>query len=155
MKSNLGNSILGTLLLLLSYQQLSGMQIEVSERQLIREAESIVLGTVVGQHSYWNDENTLIYTDFTIRVEHQLKDVGSDSLIIVNVIGGEVDDVGLKVSNEASLTIGERILLFLKAADEIRMKIIRGDQGKSTITNDIIEKSGEDIKSFMRRTFNK
>ena len=44
----------------------------LSMEELVRKADTIVLGTVIQQESAWDAQHTAIYTDVTLAVEHVL-----------------------------------------------------------------------------------
>ncbi len=77
------------------------------------EAERIVVGQVVEQRSFWNDEKDRIYTEFTVRVERTEKGRMTPT-VVVRILGGVVDHQELIVSGTPTLQPGERVLLFLK-----------------------------------------
>jgi hypothetical protein len=79
---------------------------------LVAEAEQVVVGRVVSETSHY-DERGRIVTDTTLQVEETLKgDRAPGAAIVVRKLGGVVDDIGMRVSGEASFTVGESVLLF-------------------------------------------
>jgi len=119
--------------------------------ELINGADSVVVGTVVEQNSYWNDEHTGIYTSVVLSVEEMLKGTASQDRITVTLSGGEVDGMWERVSEMASFDQGERAVVFLKKLSkeqlpkvkdsnlqlpEEQFEVYGGFRGKFTITGD-------------------
>ena len=55
-------------------------------------ADSIIIGTVVEQNSYWNTGHSDIYTSVVISVEESLKGVAGRDKITLIIPGGKVGD---------------------------------------------------------------
>jgi hypothetical protein len=84
---------------------------------LYGEAERIVVGQVVEQRSFWNNEKDRIYTEFTVRVE-RIEKGREVPVVVVRILGGAVDHQELVVSGTPTFQPGERVLLFLKDRGE-------------------------------------
>ncbi len=104
--------------------------------EFINSADSVVVGTVVEQNSYWNDEHTGIYTSVVLSVEEMLKGTASQDRITVTLPGGEVDEIGEWVSNMPSFDQGERVVVFLKKLPKEQFEVYGGFRGKFTIAGD-------------------
>jgi hypothetical protein len=79
---------------------------------LVADADQVVVGKVVAQTSHY-DKRGQIVTDTTLQVEEVLKgDQVPGAAILVRRLGGEVDDIGMRVAGEASFTTGESVLVF-------------------------------------------
>ena len=79
---------------------------------LVAESEQVVVGRVLSESSHY-DERGRIVTDAALQVEETLKgDRAPGAAIMVRRLGGVVDDIGMRVSGEASFTVGESVLLF-------------------------------------------
>ena len=106
---------------------------------LVRKADTIVLGTVTQQESAWDAQHTAIYTDVTLAVERVLTG-HSGEVVTLRVAGGRVGGMGMRTSNDAAFREGERVIVFLDtqrcpeycgghAAREIRGQGQHGHQG--------------------------
>ena len=98
----------------------------------------------------------MIFTTAEINVEEALKgDASPGQLVTVTQEGGEVGDVGLKVSDSSTFTRGEQLIVFLeseaKHPDAARQhsglggayKLVGKAQGKYTVDKDgIARKKG-------------
>ncbi len=81
-------------------------------QDLSAEAEIVVVGIVAEQQTRFNDDQTLILTDTTIRVEETLAGEAG-GWVTVSEYGGVVGDRGLVVSGLPRFREGDRVLLFL------------------------------------------
>lgn len=92
----------------------------LSTEELTGEADVIIEGDVMQVSSYWNDDHTSIYTEAVVVVNEPIKGSAA-TLIRVRHEGGEVGNVGLKISDMESFQNGERVLVFLKS-DQNKIK---------------------------------
>ena len=114
----------------------SALMVKKSLEELTSEADSILIGEVKKIESQWNEEKTLIYTYVTISVKQHTKTlsgVGEVQEIIVKVPGGEVGDIGLKVSDTPQFREGEEVFLFLRMEKLPLFSVAGLFQGKYTI----------------------
>ena len=109
-----------------------------------KNADLIITGKVVEQNSSWNENNTRIYTQATIRVEEYLKGSNNSGLVIVSYLGGEVGDVGEMYSHMPRFENNEEVLVFLKKDDKsTNYKVFNGEEGKINVVMD--PKTGEKV----------
>lgn len=98
---------------------------------LVRDKTDIFTGEVESVRSFWNDEETLIYTEIQIRVAEAL--VGSArGEVTIEVLGGRVDDVLLDVVGAARFEPGELVLVLAE----------RGSDGKYRLPDMMASKFG-------------
>jgi len=81
---------------------------------LVEGAEAIVLGRVQSLQCTWSLDQSLIVTIVTFKVQEVLKGPVSGPLIILQIPGGLIGDIGLKVSDTPSFRQDEKALIFLK-----------------------------------------
>jgi len=116
--------------------QVSALMVRKSIEELTSQADSILIGKVEKIESRWNEEKTLIYTYVTISVKQYTKALsgaGEVQEIIIRVRGGEVGDIGLRVSDTPQFREGEEVFLFLRM-EEVPVFLVAGlFQGKYTI----------------------
>ena len=130
----------------------SAVMLGMSTSNLANNADLIITGNVLNTKSDWTDDKKSIYTIATVDVDEVIKGKSFSKRIKVIYEGGEVDGIGLKLSDAVSLSEGERVLLFLSKKQnktkEDAYKIFSNAQGKYTINNDnIAKKSGFSIAS--------
>ncbi len=135
--------------------------IELSVEDLTRSSDAVIVGEVREVTSGWNDAQTLITTRVSVLVEEAV--VGkADGMVVVEFIGGEVGEVGLRVSGMPSFQVGERVFLFLKAYPgstsksgvptyeltgmfQGKIPIIPGETGKSRVLLDGTDMGLQDL----------
>ncbi len=116
--------------------QASALMVRKSIEELTSEADSILIGKVEKIESRWNEEKTLIYTYVTISVSQYTKTLSGMAEVkevIVRVRGGEVGDIGLKVSDTPQFREGEEVFLFLRMEKLPLFSVAGLFQGKYTI----------------------
>ncbi len=120
--------------------QTSALMVRKNIEELTSQADSILIGKVKKIESRWNEEKTLIYTYVTISVKEHTKALSGMAEVkevIVKVRGGEVGDIGLKVSGTPQFREGEEVLLFLKREKLPLFSVTGLFQGKYTIEDGI------------------
>jgi len=123
-----------------SFAQLKSSDVE----SMSKNADLIITGKVVEQNSSWNENNTRIYTQATIRVEEYIKGNNNSGSIIVSYPGGEVGDVGEMYSHMPRFENNEDVLVFLKKDDKnTNYKVVNGEEGKINVLTD--PKTGEKV----------
>lgn len=95
----------------------------MSLEQLARDADRILVGTVVLTESAWNAERTAIFTTVRVRVDDSAK--GSRPReVVLRVEGGQVGEIAQSVSDGLSFAEGQQVVLFLKGTS-----VLGGPQG--------------------------
>ncbi len=95
----------------------------MSLEQLARDADRILVGTVVLTQSAWNTERTAIFTTVRLRVDDAVKGVRPRE-VVLRVEGGQVGDIAQSVSGGLSFAEGQQVVLFLKGTS-----VLGGPQG--------------------------
>jgi hypothetical protein len=86
----------------------------LSTEELTRGSEAVVEGDVQDMQSHWSEDGKTIYTSVTVVIREAIKGEASEQTIVVEHEGGEVGDIGLRVSDMAVFRKGQRVILFLK-----------------------------------------
>jgi hypothetical protein len=107
----------------------SSITLELTEAELVAQANLIVVGVVREKKSQWDANHKNIYTLVTVSVEELIKGQSSNNSIIVNVPGGEVAGIAQWVEDTPSFQVGDRALFFLKQRSDSTFTIIGGGQG--------------------------
>lgn len=107
---------------------------KLSLENLTNRSSLILIGKVTNLQSSKEEGKTII-TDVTITPENFVKSSVNAPEITVRILGGEVGDIGLKVSTEPDFKKGERVLLFLEKTNKANniYQATTGIQGKYTI----------------------
>jgi len=83
----------------------------------VRGSDLIALGRVVSVGSDWDERHSAIHTDAEIALDDVWKGEPDSDRIVVRSLGGHVGNVALEVDGSASFTVGERVVVFLRAKD--------------------------------------
>ncbi len=112
----------------------------LSTEELTRSSEAVVVGGVEDVESHWNQDGTSIFTTASVVVEEVVRGSVIQQMVTVEYEGGEIGEIGLKVSDVAPLERGEKVLLFLKSGkskiDGSVYHIVGKAQGKYLIGED-------------------
>jgi hypothetical protein len=119
----------------------------LSTEELTRGSTVIIMGKVENVEAQWSCDKSTIYSRASIVIDDVIKGLIIQDKIIVEYEGGEVGDIGLKVSDVSPLKKGETIILFLKADKRKDVGVVYNitgkAQGKYVIGEDgIARKSG-------------
>ncbi|KKM55591.1 hypothetical protein LCGC14_1552510 [marine sediment metagenome] len=120
--------------------QASALMVRKGIEELTSQADSILIGKVKEMESRWNEERTLIYTYVTISVKQHTKTLSGMAEVkevVVRVRGGEVGDIGLKVSDTPQFREGEEVFLFLRMEKMPLFSVAGLFQGKYSIEDGI------------------
>ncbi len=114
----------------------TALMVERNIEELTYEADSILIGEVKSMESRWNEDRTLIYTYVTISARDYVKklpNIGESEEITVKIPGGEVGDIGLRVSDMPDFREGEQVFLFLRRERPTIFRVVGLFQGKYTV----------------------
>lgn len=87
-----------------------GLELE----ELIAKADRIILGRVLFSESFLRSDRQ-IGTWHRIEVEREIRGRAPDEReVIVETLGGQIGDIGMRVEGEATFQVGERVLVFVR-----------------------------------------
>lgn len=134
------------------------LMIKLSLAKLSIKADAIVLGEIKEIRSQWSIDKSIIMTIVTLQIHEILKGDIDNYQLLIQFPGGEVGDIGLKVSDMPSFKQNEIVLIFLKSISDPTdtknspmialnflpsFNVFGGAQGKYSIdSNGIAHKSG-------------
>ncbi|MGB5285442.1 MAG: hypothetical protein WBN29_13095, partial [Polyangiales bacterium] len=85
-----------------------GLELE----ELTEKAERIVIGRVLFSESFLH-QNGQIWTWHRVAVEQEIRGRAPDEQeLIIETLGGQIGDIGMRVEGEATFSVGERVLVF-------------------------------------------
>jgi hypothetical protein len=113
----------------------------MSITDLVRKADTIVLGTVTQQVSAWDAQYTAIHTDVTLAVEHVLTGHPGEA-VTLRVAGGRVKGMGMGTSNDATFRVGERVIVCLDT-NAVPNTVVGMQQGKFTVEGNMVTRADE------------
>ena len=96
------------------------LMVGLSTEELTKGSEFIFVGKVESVESIWSKDGKTIISRAHIIINEVIKGEQSKERITVEYPGGEIGDLGLKVSDIRPLKKGEETLLFLKSKKDQR-----------------------------------
>ena len=103
--------------------------------ELISRSDALVRGRVEASEAAWNAAGDRIYTDWTVRVSEAVFGAARGQVLKVRQMGGRVGEVTQRVSGNASVALGEEVVLFLKTDGSFHY-IAAMAQGKWSVVGD-------------------
>ena len=98
---------------------LSAVMVRLPLSSLVGRADVITTGCVESKHCEWSLDRRLIVTVVDIRVREIWKGDMLPSVIQIQVPGGTIGDLTLRVSDTPSFHVGEDVCLFLESAEKV------------------------------------
>jgi len=98
-----------------------------------KKASYVLVGKVENIESHWDEERDSIYTYIKVYVEERIKGPIQDKYVVIKHRGGEVGNIGLRVSGEPHFLLGEKIKVFLKLKETGEFTVIDGWKGKISL----------------------
>lgn len=123
--------VFALLLLNLSPAPVSSVMLGLSTEQLTRDASIVARGQIVDKVSKWTADRQSIVTVVTIRLAEVYKGKPAKNTLSVEYEGGQVGDTGLLVSNIRIPSVGEDVIVFLKAKKMERLTTIYNQVGNA------------------------
>lgn len=100
---------------------------------LVRKANTIVVGKATKSRSFWNSNHKLILTTYTLEIQETIKGERSRT-VEVTTIGGTVGDVTLQVAGMPSFAPGENAVVFIEYVGGFAT-VVGLEQGKFAVRN--------------------
>lgn len=91
--------------------------VPLTRAQLVQKSDLVVRATVLSRTSFWNADKTQILTQTRLRVASWLKGSSAQE-VVLEQIGGTVNGVTSRVDGDASLSVGEDVVLMLRAQNQ-------------------------------------
>jgi hypothetical protein len=133
---------LSLILLIASFSHATTVQ-RLGLDDLVKKAQTIVVGKVTDSRTYWTADRKLILTNYTIQVDETIKGQASRN-IEVTAIGGKIGDLELSASGMVSFAKGENAVVFIEQSGAYHTVVGLG-QGKFTVTNDEVTNNVGDL----------
>lgn len=107
--------------------------------ELVTQSDRIILGRVVLAEAFRRPDGT-IATWYRIEVERELRTDAptrdEEPEVIVQVLGGEIGDLGMRVEGEPRFVLGERAVIFMREGDQLAFRPVGMAQGVMRIRTD-------------------
>jgi hypothetical protein len=111
--------------------------IELSDENLVEISARIFEGVVVSTNSQWNDDGDEIHTIVTFSVIQMIKGpLPPNGTIVLDMLGGEVDDVISEFVGQPTFVPGEQVIVFIDDTAPTSMPVTGLSQGKVTLVPD-------------------
>ena len=138
------------LVLVLLAPHANGEMIGLSTATLVKNSDAVIMGEVQDIEAFWSKDGKAIISRATVLVSSVSKGTVPEKTVIVEYEGGEIGDIGFKVSDVSPMNQGDRVVLFLKHGksriDGVVHTIVGMAQGKYTVGKDgIARKSGYSV----------
>lgn len=107
--------------------------------ELVQQSDRIVVGRVVFSEAFQRRDGT-IATWYRVEVERELRSDAptrdEEPEVIVQVLGGQVGNLGMRVEGEPRFTVGERAVIFMREGNELAFQPVGMAQGVMRIRMD-------------------
>lgn len=101
--------------------------VAMTQRQLVAQADSIIVGRVMAVEPYWDHEHGIIVTEAVIEVERALVGEAPD-VVRVKTWGGHIGNAVIEAAGVPRFQEGERQLLFLVTRPGEEVPVVLGYQ---------------------------
>ncbi len=113
------------------------MMLEVPFDRLVTTSDAVVRAKVMALESHWTADRSTIVTDVTLVIEESwVGTMPAGAPLRLQVEGGEVGDLGVRVEHQPTFRLGEESVLFLASDASFRLRVNALEQGKYTIVGD-------------------
>jgi hypothetical protein len=115
-------------------QPANAAMIQVPLATSIHNSDLVIRGRAVDQHCEWTADGRWIVTVVRIRVLDTLGGTAPGDEVVVRVLGGALDGIGLSVSDMPVFQPDEEAVLFLKRSNDGNSFLVTDNfQGKNTL----------------------
>ncbi|MFH2139032.1 MAG: hypothetical protein ABII88_11090 [Candidatus Omnitrophota bacterium] len=114
--------------------------LSLSPEELTDDSDEVIIGRVISKDSHWNEDATAIVTDVKVQINEVLKGEDIENPVTIEILGGVVGEMEMKVSDAAFFEQNEEVVLFLSDSDlNIKAKELTGNvQGKYSIKENLL-----------------
>ena len=115
------------------------LMIPVPLDQLTNEAGAILAGRVTEISSAWTADGYTIVTDVQLRVEESWRgNMQQGDLVSLQVQGGIVGDIGIRVEHQPTFRHGENVVVFLAVDETGVLKLNHAEQSKFIVAGHVV-----------------
>lgn len=130
--------------------QATAIMVGLSTEELTRTSEVVIRGEVEDIETHWSTDGKTIFTSASVIINNVIRGKLDKKKIVVEHEGGEMGNIGVRVSDVSPLKKGEKLILFLESGKSKKGEqngdihnIVGSAQGKYAIGDDgIARKSG-------------
>jgi hypothetical protein len=107
--------------------------------ELVAQSDRIVVGRVVFEEAFRRRDGT-ISTWYRLEVERELRTDAptrdEEPEVIIEVLGGQIGDLGMRVEGEPRFSVGERAVIFMREGTQLGFRPVGMAQGVMRIRRD-------------------
>ncbi len=107
--------------------------------ELVAQSDRIVVGRVVLAEAFQRGDGT-IATWYRVEVERELRGDAptkdDEPEVIIQVLGGQIGDLGMRVEGEPTFSVGERAVIFMREGNQLAFRPVGMAQGVMRIRMD-------------------
>lgn len=133
---------------------------EIKKEEIIQQSDTIVIAQVKSQNSFKapseiRENNEDVITNVTLSIEKYLRNYNNNSFqeIIVQTLGGTVENLTMNFEGTPTFKDGERVIVFLKKKNNNVFTVYGWAQGKYSISSDGEVGMGEQELSYFQNVF--
>lgn len=108
--------------------------VKMSDKNLVISSDAIITGKVIYIESRKDSNSGDIYTDITIALNQTIKGNLKTDTLVIEQLGGQVGNKQIWLTGSPEFSVGEEVLLFLKANDQGVLHTNQLSLGKFSIT---------------------
>lgn len=130
----------------------STTMIRMSDFDLARDADAIIMGKVTDTWSEWGENGRYIYTYGAVAVERVIKGVTNGKDYLVKRPGGVIGETVMEVHGTPVFKAGDEVILFL--LDDVasyESNVLGWEQGLFNIRDGIVVQNGMEVEEFIAR----
>ncbi len=145
--------------LLPAKQAQAASAVRISDKNLVISSDVIVTGKVIAIESRWDKGRGNIYTDITISLSQTIKGEIKSQILVIEQLGGQVEDKQVWLTGSPEFSVNEEVLLFLKANDEGVLHSAHMAMGKfsiskqtgeeTIISSNLLGKSNHNLEEYL------
>lgn len=117
--------------------------------ELVRQADHIVRGRVMGVQCYWNSDSTQIHTTMTLEVSDVYSgEMTAPSIVPVVTPGGIMDGLAMEVEHTPVFQLNDDVILFLTTIDDSTCRVTGWEAGKFSIHHGRVSENRTPVAEF-------
>ncbi len=109
--------------------------VKLNMQQLVQKSDLIVQGQVQSVYTQWNEQQHLVFTYISIRVDESLKGQGPKS-VLIRQVGGSAGTIQMSIAGTPQFTSGDMAIVFLKDQGDSTFQVVGMNQGLYKIVQD-------------------
>ena len=101
---------------------------------VFEKSSHVIVGSVLSVGSHWDEKAATIFTYVKVHVEERLKGDLTEDYVVIKHRGGEIGNIGLRISGEPHFLVGERVKVFLEKDETGYFSVVGGVEVKSAVS---------------------